>query len=166
MDMSNPDRTHGGLVVAQGLKILSVLSVIGGLLIAVGGGIEVSQADGNPAEFVGAVFGATAVGALLFAFLGYALEMLVDIGQATRLGLIRDAGESTAPQRHGPGLRPENKLVAAISAAVICLGMIVVGGIELATNTGSSNTMAEYSACMDRLETTYADCRHLDPNAD
>lgn len=76
-------RYQGALLVVQALKMFAVLGVIGGIILAIAGGIEVSEAEGNVAEFIGWTFGATAGSALFFAFLGYALEVLVDIWENT-----------------------------------------------------------------------------------
>ena len=76
-------RYRGALLMARALKMFALLGALGGVIVAIAGGVEVSKADGNVAEFIGWTFGATAGGAFFFAFLGYALEVLVDIWENT-----------------------------------------------------------------------------------
>lgn len=97
-------RYQGALLVAQALKMFAMLGVIGGVILAIAGGIEVSEADGNVAEFIGWTFGATAGSALFFAFLGYALEVLVDIWEntfVTRMEAEDDEDDDQAPVANG-----------------------------------------------------------------
>jgi hypothetical protein len=87
--MLSPEKTpqqiryQVALYVAQGLRIFAVLSVIGGIILAIDGAMEVSEVDGNVAEFLGYAFGATALAGLILAFFGYTLEVLIDIWENT-----------------------------------------------------------------------------------
>lgn len=76
-------RYRGALWVAQGLKIFAVLFVIGGIILAIDGAMEISKIDGDVAEFLGYAFGATALIGLVLGFLGYTLEVLIDIWENT-----------------------------------------------------------------------------------
>jgi len=76
-------RHPGALYVAMGLKVFAALAVIGGIILAIEGANQISDQGGDVAQFLGYSFAGTALTALLLAFLGYTLEVLVDIWENT-----------------------------------------------------------------------------------
>ena len=78
-------RYQGALFVALSLKVVAVLAVFGGVVVAFAGAGEVSNAGDSSAAFAASTIAGTALTGLLLAFFGYALEVLIDIGENTRI---------------------------------------------------------------------------------
>jgi hypothetical protein len=78
-------RYQGALFVALGLKIFAVLAVFGGVILAIAGAGAVSDTGGSVTGFVASSIAGTALTGLVLAFFGYALELLIDIWENTRI---------------------------------------------------------------------------------
>jgi hypothetical protein len=79
------------LTVATTLKVLAILVLVGGIILAIQGGIELGRDETATSEdvgtFVGAVVGSTVTSAALLGAAGFALEILV--GCYTQLWELR-----------------------------------------------------------------------------
>jgi hypothetical protein len=76
---------QAALFVALSLKVVALLAVFGGVVLAFVGSGEVSDTGGSGAAFAASTIAGTAVTGLVLAFFGYALEVLIDIGENTRM---------------------------------------------------------------------------------
>jgi hypothetical protein len=85
LPLKTPQETRhpGALYVALGLKVFAALAVIGGFILAIDGANAISDEGGDVAQYLGYSFAGTILTALLLAFLGYTLEVLVDIWENT-----------------------------------------------------------------------------------